>query len=108
MSDSELIDGLSDLASAADDVVIRSGSIHTLAETYERLRDRARALNDRHGWATADEFETQLPTCAGLAMIDSLNVWIDQNGSRSRIAQMPHRIRRPIVRHVGEASGREG
>ena len=30
-------------------------------------------LNDRHGWATADEFDSQFPTVDGLVEIQSLD-----------------------------------
>ena len=44
-----------------------------LAQRYTALREEAMGLNDRHGWATADEFDVQFPTIDALVEIESLD-----------------------------------
>ena len=44
-----------------------------LAERYAALRVEAVGLNDRHHWATAEEFAAQAPTLEALNAIDSLD-----------------------------------
>jgi hypothetical protein len=43
------------------------------AERYGALRAEAMALNERHGWATADDLAAQLPSLEELIAIESLD-----------------------------------
>jgi hypothetical protein len=58
------------LAESCEDA---AGSAGNPAERYAALRAEALDLNDRHGWATADEFATQIPTLEALFAIESLD-----------------------------------
>ena len=73
LTDADLIEELDVLARASADAADRSGSISQLAESYKRLRADAAELNDQNGWATPEEFESQLPPLEALRVIESLD-----------------------------------
>ncbi len=68
--DAEVIVALRRLAESCQDAV---ESADDLAERYAALRAEAMDLNERHRWATADEFVTQVPTLEAVIAIESLD-----------------------------------
>jgi hypothetical protein len=56
-----------------------------LADRYAALREQARRLNDRHVWATWDEFDTQVPTVDGLVEIESLDRALEESMGRDPV-----------------------
>jgi hypothetical protein len=74
MQHAELIQDLRNLAADAASAADRVTSIVQLSQTYAQLHHRVQRLNERHSWATAEEFATQLPTIQGLATIERLDV----------------------------------
>ena len=63
-----------------------------LAPRYTSLRAQAMELNDRHGWATADEFDSQFPTVDALVEIESLDRALGEasepDGPQARAARL--------------------
>jgi hypothetical protein len=70
MSDADVIIVLDRLAQSCQDA---ASSPADLVPRYTSLRAQAMELNDRHGWATADEFDVQFPTIDALVEIESLD-----------------------------------
>jgi hypothetical protein len=69
--DADVIVLLCRLAASCQDA---AGSATDLAARYTAVRAQAKELNDRHGWATADEFDTQFPSVEALIEIESLDL----------------------------------
>jgi hypothetical protein len=70
LGDADVISELSSLAQSCQDAA-RSGA--DLAERYAVLRAQGIELNERGGWATADELEALIPTVDGLVAIELLD-----------------------------------
>ena len=68
--DAHVIVALRLLAESCEDAAWSSAD---LAQRYRALRAEAANLNARHGWATAAEFEAQIPTVEALVAIESLD-----------------------------------
>jgi hypothetical protein len=79
MSDADVIVVLGRLAVACQDA---AASTSNLAKRYTALRTQAMELNDRHGWATADEFDAQFPTIDALVEIESAQETLREMDSR--------------------------
>jgi hypothetical protein len=74
MSDADVIVVLGRLAGSCQDACQdAAASPAELAKRYTALRAQAMELNDRQGWATADEFDVQFPTIDALVEIESLD-----------------------------------
>jgi hypothetical protein len=50
--------------SARDGLSAGTTESHEAEQIYERLRDAAVTLNERHGWTTEEEFSAMFPTIA--------------------------------------------
>jgi hypothetical protein len=70
VGDADLTVMLGRLSSSCHDAAASAGD---LAERYTALRAQAMRLNDRHGWATADQFDAQFPSVGALLEIQSLD-----------------------------------
>jgi hypothetical protein len=70
LSDADVIIVLRRLAQSCQDAALSPAD---LALRYRALRAEAVDLNDRHGWATAEEFGVQFPTVDALVEIESLD-----------------------------------
>jgi len=103
----DLIEDLDALAAASRDAADRSGSFSQLAESYQRLRAEAAALNDQNGWATPEEFESQLPPLEALSVIESLDdAFVAEPGSsRSAREGASARLVDALVELSGWATG---
>jgi hypothetical protein len=77
----DVIVALRRLEESCQDAVESSGD---LAERYAALRAEASGLNDRHHWATEEEFATQTPTLASLVAIESLDRAFGETSVRDR------------------------
>ena len=66
-------------ASCQDACQDAAASPADLAKRYTALRG-AMGLNDRQGWATADEFDAQFPTIDALVEIESLERALGASG----------------------------
>ena len=67
-------------ASCQDACQDAAASPADLAKRYTALRAEAMDLNDRQGWATADEFDVQFPTIDALVEIESLDRALGASG----------------------------
>jgi hypothetical protein len=78
-----------------------------LVELYAALRVEAVGLNDRHHWATAEEFAAQAPTLEALNAIESL----DRAFSESSFDDLPGergaevRLADALIQLAGWATG---
>jgi hypothetical protein len=78
----EVIIALRRVADACQDAADEAAD---LADRYAALREQARRLNDRHGWATRDEFDAQVPTVDALVEIESLDRALEQGLGRDSV-----------------------
>jgi hypothetical protein len=89
LSHADVIVTLGRLAASCQDA---AASPRDLARRYTSLRAQAMELNDRHGWAAADEFDTQFPTVDALLEIESLDRALGEgsepDGPEARAAQL--------------------
>ena len=83
MAHSELIADLTELAAAAKAAPSLHRADHELRSTYEQLRARAADLNAQHGFATAQDLATQLPTAEDLALIEQLDAAVGGDAPRA-------------------------
>jgi hypothetical protein len=68
----DLIEILSRLATASQNLAEHDVPLHEISAGYERLRAEAVRLNERHRWLTSEELAVTLPTLSGLAEIRQL------------------------------------
>lgn len=90
----EVIVALRRLADACQDAADDGAD---LADRYAALREQARRLNDRHGWATREEFDTQTPTVDALVEIESLDRALEEGLARDPVDP------RRVATHLTEA-----
>ena len=76
-----------------------------LAHRYTSLRAQAMELNDRHGWATADEFDSQFPTVDALVEIESLDRALGEGSRAGRPSARAARLTQALVQLGGWATG---
>lgn len=72
---------------------------------YESLRAELRALNAQHGWATDDEFETQMPTIASRQEVRALNEQLLPPGSGASGPEPAELVRLLLLDLAGWATG---
>jgi hypothetical protein len=62
-------------------------------------------LNDRHGWATADEFDSQFPTVDALVEIESLDRALGEASERDGPEACAARLTQALVQLGAWATG---
>ena len=104
MSDADVIIVLRRLAQSCQDA---ASSPAELAQRYTALRAEAVDLNDRHGWATAEEFGVQFPTVGALVEIESLDRALGRvSGPQGLLARgTAARLTQALVQLGGWATG---
>jgi hypothetical protein len=104
LRDPDVIVMLGRLAECCHDA---AGSAGDLAEHYAALRAEAMDLNDQHGWATVDEFATQIPSLESLVAIESLDRAFEGTSTLDARVERgaPARITEALIQLAGWATG---
>jgi hypothetical protein len=93
------------LAASAQAAAAGSTPLVRAESEYESLRAELRVLNAQHGWATDDEFETQMPTIASRQEVRALNEQLSPPGSGASGPEPAELVRLLLLDLAGWATG---